>query len=65
MGKAIVDVVQSLGGALTMEDLAAHSTDYPDALSVNYHGVPTPPHGISKASSASLRYTPRQIPVAH
>ena len=39
IGQAIVDVVQGEGGALTMEDLAAQRTDWPEALSVNYHGV--------------------------
>ena len=41
IGQAIVDVVQELGGALTMEDLAGaiNGTDYPDAMCVNYHGV--------------------------
>ena len=41
IGQAIVDVVQELGGALTMDDLAGaiNGTDYPEAMCVSYHGV--------------------------
>ena len=41
IGREIVKIVQELGGALTMEDLAGAigGTDFPEAMCVNYHGV--------------------------
>ena len=58
IGQAIVDVVQGEGGALTMEDLAAQRTDWPEALCVNYHGVDIwehPPNGQGIAALIALK----------
>lgn len=38
VAEAMVEAVQARGGALSMADLAAHTTDYPEPLSVGYRG---------------------------
>ena len=46
--QAIVAAVQSAGGLLSMEDMANHSSDFVDAISMEYHGVELwehPPNG--------------------
>lgn len=39
IGQALVDVVQANGGALTLEDLAAHNSTYEDPIHTSYHGI--------------------------
>ncbi|MCC5943051.1 MAG: gamma-glutamyltransferase [Balneolaceae bacterium] len=39
IGEAIVQHIQNLGGFLSMDDLAAHSSQWVDPISVNYRGV--------------------------
>jgi gamma-glutamyltranspeptidase/glutathione hydrolase len=48
IAKSIVEVVQSLGGVMTLEDLAAHESTFPDPIHTNYRGVDVyeiPPNG--------------------
>mmetsp|Transcript_46064 Transcript_46064/g.104066 ORF Transcript_46064/g.104066 Transcript_46064/m.104066 type:complete len:406 (+) Transcript_46064:182-1399(+) len=57
-GREIVALVQSLGGVLTMEDLASHASSFPDPLAVPYHGVQVyehPPNGQGIAALLALR----------
>ena len=56
-GKAIVDVVQKHGGCMTMHDLVAHESSFPDAISVNYRGCrlwQVPPNGQGLAALVAL-----------
>lgn len=39
VAQAIVDVVHSLGGLLTLEDLKAHESTIDTPISVNYRGM--------------------------
>jgi gamma-glutamyltranspeptidase/glutathione hydrolase len=39
IGAAIVDAVTRAGGVMTAADLAAHTTTYPDPISIVYRGV--------------------------
>lgn len=39
VAQAIVDVVHSLGGLLTLEDLKAHESTIDTPISVNYRGT--------------------------
>lgn len=39
VAQAIVDVVHSLGGLLTLEDLKAHQSTIDTPISVNYRGT--------------------------
>ncbi|KAG9287695.1 hypothetical protein G9A89_004098 [Geosiphon pyriformis] len=48
IAKAIVDLIQSKGGVLTLEDLALHSSTLVEPISINYNGVTVyecPPNG--------------------
>ena len=52
VAEAIVEACQSRGGVLELEDLAAHTTEFPEALSATYRGVrvwevPPPNHGLA------------------
>ncbi len=54
---AIVRTVQRLGGLLTHEDLAAHTSEWVTPISVNYHGVDVyeiPPNGQGLAALIAL-----------
>lgn len=47
-GAAIVELVQSLGGVLSADDLAAHRSDFVDPISAVYRGIEVheiPPNG--------------------
>jgi gamma-glutamyltranspeptidase/glutathione hydrolase len=53
----IADYVQSKGGYLTAEDLAAHTSSWPDPISVVYRGVEVlehPPNGQGLAALVAL-----------
>ncbi|GAI96616.1 unnamed protein product, partial [marine sediment metagenome] len=39
IAKAIIDLVQALGGVMTTDDLRNHYNTFDDPISVNYHGV--------------------------
>ena len=57
--KAIAAAVQAEGGLLTEEDLAAHSSDFDTAMSVEYHGVelwecPPAGQGITALVAANI-----------
>lgn len=57
IAKAIVDCVQSHGGCLTLEDLAAHTSTFDDPIHVNYRGVDVweiPPNGQGALSWVDL-----------
>ena len=48
IAEAIVDLVTSFGGTMTLEDLKSHYTTYPDPISINYKGLEVheiPPNG--------------------
>jgi len=48
IGQAIVDVIQSLGGEMTMEDLKSHKTDFVEPITIHYQGLDVwecPPNG--------------------
>lgn len=48
IGQAIVDLIQSLGGEMTMKDLKSHKTDYVEPITINYQGLDVwecPPNG--------------------
>lgn len=48
VAQAMVDTSNALGGFMTLEDLAAHRSTFPEPISVNYHGVDVweiPPNG--------------------
>ena len=48
VARSIVDIVQSNGGTLRLEDLDSHFTTYDDPVKVNYRGVDVwemPPNG--------------------
>jgi len=48
IGQAIVDVIQSLGGEMTLDDLKSHKTDLVDPITINYQGLDIwecPPNG--------------------
>jgi len=48
IAKAIVDVIQALGGEMTLEDLKTHKTDIIDPITINYKGLDIwecPPNG--------------------
>lgn len=38
-GKAIVDTVQALGGVIHLDDLASHTSTFPDPINVSYRGM--------------------------
>ena len=53
----IVDAVQSAGGALTMDDLRKHRTDFPDAVKTRYRNIDVwehPPNGQGLAALIAL-----------
>eukprot|EP00929_Paragymnodinium_shiwhaense_P049427 TRINITY_DN24932_c0_g1_i3.p1 TRINITY_DN24932_c0_g1~~TRINITY_DN24932_c0_g1_i3.p1 ORF type:complete len:559 (+),score=152.90 TRINITY_DN24932_c0_g1_i3:90-1766(+) len=57
-GKAIVELLSSLGGVMTLEDLAKHETTFPKPISAKYHGVDVyehPPNGQGIAALLALR----------
>jgi gamma-glutamyltranspeptidase/glutathione hydrolase len=57
IGERIVSVVQSLGGVLSMDDLAAHESTWEEPLSVEYRGLRVwecPPNGQGIASLLAL-----------
>ena len=57
IGQAIVDAVQSAGGALTMDDLRKHRTDFPDAVKTRYRNIDVwehPPNGQGLAALIAL-----------
>jgi gamma-glutamyltranspeptidase/glutathione hydrolase len=57
VGQAIVDAVQSAGGALTMDDLRKHRTDFPDAVKTRYRNIDVwehPPNGQGLAALIAL-----------
>jgi gamma-glutamyltranspeptidase / glutathione hydrolase len=62
-GRAIVEAVQSVGGLLSLDDLAAHTTTYPDAISVDLCGVrvwEVPPNGqgiVALMAASNVRET--------
>ena len=48
IGHAIVDLIQSLGGEMTLEDLESHQTDLVEAITIHYQGLDIwecPPNG--------------------
>ena len=48
IGQAIVDVIQSLGGEMTMDDLKSHKTDPVEPITIHYQGLDVwecPPNG--------------------
>ena len=48
IAQAIVDVIQSLGGEMTLEDLKSHKTDLVEPITINYQGLDIwecPPNG--------------------
>ena len=48
VARAIVDLLQSLGGVMTLEDLKSHESTFDDPISTNYRGVEVfemPPNG--------------------
>ncbi len=52
IGRALVEFSQKMGGLFTMEDLAEHSGEWVEPLSVSYHGyrvyeLPPNTHGIT------------------
>lgn len=56
-GKAIVDILQKLGGCMTMDDLKAHQSTYPDPISVQYRDCrlwQVPPNGQGIAGLIAL-----------
>ena len=64
-GQAIVDVLQELGGVMTMEDLARHTTDFPEPVSINYHGVEVwehPPNGCGITALIALKQLEKMGP---
>ena len=57
IGTKIAQFVQSEGGWLTEDDLAAHTSDWDDAITVNYRGVDVwecPPNGQGIAALMAL-----------
>ena len=57
IAKKTADFIQSEGGWLTTEDLAAHHSDWDEAISVNYRGVDIwecPPNGQGIAALIAL-----------
>jgi gamma-glutamyltranspeptidase / glutathione hydrolase len=56
-GKAIVAAVQKHGGKLTLEDLKAHRSTFPEPISTHYRGVhlwEVPPNGQGVAALVAL-----------
>jgi gamma-glutamyltranspeptidase/glutathione hydrolase len=56
-GQAIVDIIQKHGGTMTLQDLAMHKSDFPEALSVEYRGCKLwqhPPNGQGVAGQIAL-----------
>lgn len=56
-GEAIVATHQEMGGLLTMEDLAAHTTTWDEPISIDYRGyevVEHPPNGQGLAALLAL-----------
>jgi gamma-glutamyltranspeptidase / glutathione hydrolase len=56
-GKAIIAAVQKHGGKLTLEDLKAHRSSFPEPVSTHYRGVrlwEVPPNGQGVAALVAL-----------
>lgn len=73
IGREIVNLVQSLGGEMTMEDLKSHKTDLVEPITINYQGLDIwecPPNGqgivalMALGIIQSLQETKR-IPAIH
>src|SRR5262249_55540406 len=48
IAQAIVDLIQSLGGEMTLDDLKRHETDFVEPISIHYQGLDVwecPPNG--------------------
>eukprot|EP01116_Phalansterium_solitarium_P009971 TRINITY_DN2430_c0_g1_i2.p1 TRINITY_DN2430_c0_g1~~TRINITY_DN2430_c0_g1_i2.p1 ORF type:complete len:412 (+),score=128.84 TRINITY_DN2430_c0_g1_i2:24-1238(+) len=58
VAQSIVDLVQSLGGSMTLEDLASHRSTFDQPISVNYRGVDVwemPPNGQGITALLALK----------
>jgi len=58
VGRAIVEAVRSVGGVLTLEDLVAHASTWPEAISLDFCGVrvwEVPPNGQGLVALLALQ----------
>ena len=56
-GKSIIEAIQKHGGTMSMDDLANHTSTFPDPICVNYRGInvwEVPPNGQGIAGLIAL-----------